>query len=187
VCFKCNSTRGVARLGEDRLQLNGGVLRTHHPPIHTLRHAPAIPLVTRAAVLWVVILSGACTSSRSKATASPVPVRCTDERRQLAAVEATFTEEEVDEPVRMIGRLPRLPLSNALLDAGHPQSAVLAFVVDTTGQVDPCSVEVRAATHPDFRDALLSVVPQLRFTVARRAGKLVRQRASMPVTVHPAS
>ena len=138
-------------------------------------------------VLLAMLHFGACTSSRSGAGASSAPFRCTDERRRLAAAEPTFTEEEVDEPVRMLGRLPRLPLSNALLDAWQPQSAVLDFVVDTTGQIDPCSVEVRAATHPDFRDAILAVVPQLRFTIARRGGKLVRQRASMPLDVRPAS
>src|SRR5688572_14132886 len=153
-----------------------------------MRHASASALMTRAAIVLLVLVHfGACTSSRSGAGTSSGPLRCTDVRQRLAAAEPTFGEDEVDEPVRMIGRLPRLPLSNALLDGSRPHSAVLAFVVDTTGQIDPCSVEVRAATHPDFRDAILAVVPQLRFTIARRGGKLVRQRASMPVEVRPAS
>ena len=140
-----------------------------------------------AVAVLALALSGACSSSRSVTDRPPVPFKCTDELRRIAADEPTFSEDEVDDPVRMVGRLPRLPLSNALLEAWRPQAAVLAFVVDTAGQIDPCSVEVRAATHPDFRDAILAVVPQLRFTPARRGGKLVRQRASMPWEMRPGS
>jgi hypothetical protein len=97
----------------------------------------------------------------------------------------TFDENEVDQPVRMVSGNPHLRVSDAILDEWRPQSAVLVVVVDTTRQIDPCSVEVRAATHPDFRDAILAVVPRLRFTPARRGGVLVRQRASIPWAWRP--
>ena len=135
----------------------------------------------------VVIQLVACTRAPSAAQTEPSPVRCTAELRRISAGAITYTEDEVDEPTRMVSGIPRLPISNALLDAWRPQSAVLAFVVDTTGYIDPCTVEVRAATHPDFRDAILAVVPRLRFAPARRGGSLVRQRASMPWDWRPAS
>ena len=137
--------------------------------------------VTRmaAAVVLSASLYAACASGGAGLDNS-APSVCTPELRRISAEAATFTETEVDEPTQMIPGNPRLRPSQAMLEEGRPQSAVLAFVVDTTGRIDPCTVEVRAATHPDFRDAILAVVPRLRFTPARRGGQLVRQRASMP-------
>ena len=143
---------------------------------------------TRMAVVVAlgVGLYGACASARGGVD-SPSPTVCTPELRRISASAATFTEAEVDQPTQMVPGNPRLRPSQAMLEAWQPQSAVLAFVVDTTGRIDPCTVEVRAATHPDFRDAILAVVPRLRFTPARRGGQLVRQRASMPWGWHPGS
>jgi TonB family protein len=145
----------------------------------------AVSRITAVLVLAVGFF-GAC-GSRRGGLENPATSACTPELRRIAANAPTFSETEVDEPTRMVPGNPRLRPSDAMLEAWRPQSAVLVFVVDTAGRIDPCTVEVRAATHPDFRDAILAVVPRLRFTPARRGGQLVRQRASMPWEWRPGS
>ena len=137
-------------------------------------------------LVFIAGLLGAC-ASRQATSEDRAPSVCTAELRRASASAPTFTEDEVDEPARMLPGNPHLRPSDAMLEAWRPQSAVLAFVVDTTGRIDPCTVEVRSATHPDFRDAILAVVPRIRFVPARRGGQLVRQRASMPWAWRPAS
>ena len=144
--------------------------------------------IQRAALVAVVSIQlEACGSPPPILDNEPSPRRCTAELRRVSDAAVTYSEDEVDEPTRMVSNIPRLRITDAMLEAWRPQSAVLAFIVDTTGRIDPCTVEVRAATHPDFRDAILAAVPLLRFTPARRAGKLVRQRAAMPWDWRPAS
>jgi TonB family protein len=138
-------------------------------------------------MLLVTLQLLGCARAQSTPRVEASSRRCTAELRRISATAVTYAEDEVDEPTRMISDIPRLPLTDAILEVWQAQSAVLVFVVDTTGQIDPCTVEVRAATHPDFRDAILAVVPQLRFAPARRGGKLVRQRASMPWSMRPGS
>jgi hypothetical protein len=159
-----------------------------------LLHRPEVPnilatdlLCGTAVVMTTVATVGACVSSASSADARPAPTRCTEELRRVSAETPTFTEDQVDEPAQLASGIPRLNVGNAILDLWRPQSAVLTGVVDTTGRLNPCTVEVRAATHPDFRDAILIVAPRLRFTPARRGGVVVRQRVSMPWTWRPAS
>jgi len=152
-----------------------------------LLYAQSEAVTRMTAVLALAVGFYSACASRRAGVENPAPTVCTPELRRIANTATTFSETEVDEPTQMVPGNPRLRPSNAMLDAWRPQSAVLAFVVDTTGRIDPCTVEVRAATHPDFRDAILAVVPRLRFTPARRGGQLVRQRASMPWEWRPGS
>lgn len=73
---------------------------------------------------------------------------------------------------------PRNPAPSypALLRArGVEGEAVLRFVVDTTGRVEPGSAVVLSADDPAFGAAVLRVLPRLRFTPARVGGRAVRQ------------
>ncbi|HEX5832132.1 MAG TPA: energy transducer TonB [Gemmatimonadaceae bacterium] len=58
---------------------------------------------------------------------------------------------------------------------GVEGEAVLRFVVDTTGRVEPGSAVVLSADDPAFGVAVVRVLPRLRFAPARVGGRAVRQ------------
>ena len=57
----------------------------------------------------------------------------------------------------------------------------LLFVVDTLGRAEMCTVRVMVSTDPLFTQAVLDVLPRMRFFTAERAGLKVRQRLELPV------
>ncbi|MBI1810206.1 MAG: TonB family protein [Gemmatimonadetes bacterium] len=63
----------------------------------------------------------------------------------------------------------------ALEEKGVEGSALLRFVVDSTGLVDLSTVQVRRSTHPLFSSAVTSVLPDMRFRPAMAGNKPVRQ------------
>jgi protein TonB len=67
---------------------------------------------------------------------------------------------------------PRYPAS--LERAGVAGSVTARFVIDTLGRVEPASVEMLDATHPDFERAVREVLPRLRFRPATVRGRPVR-------------
>jgi len=70
-------------------------------------------------------------------------------------------------------RPPRYP--EALRAGGVEGSAVLRFVVDTAGRVEPGSVHVVRAEHPLFAEAARGALAAARFRPAEVAGRPVRQ------------
>jgi TonB family protein len=56
----------------------------------------------------------------------------------------------------------------------------IRFVVDTTGRVDPSSVQVIESTHDLFTNAVRAVLPSLRFKPSEANGQRVRSLAEMP-------
>lgn len=53
----------------------------------------------------------------------------------------------------------------------------LRFVVDTSGRVDPATVQVIEASRPEFARAVLAAIPGMKFTPARIGSIKVRQLA----------
>lgn len=75
-----------------------------------------------------------------------------------------------------------------LRDAGVAGRAVLQFIVNTDGRVDPASIRVVSATHEQFGDASRRAVERFRFRPARIDGTPVRVLISLPIDwVAPAS
>jgi hypothetical protein len=73
----------------------------------------------------------------------------------------------------------RYPL--VLQEAGIPGRAVVQFVIDTIGDVEPGSVKVLEQTHQAFADAARTGVLEARFTPARYGERPVRQLSKWPV------
>lgn len=59
--------------------------------------------------------------------------------------------------------------------------AVVSFVIDTDGRVDPLSVRIVSTTHPGFAEATVEGAKRLRFRPARLGGRTVRVRAELPI------
>lgn len=73
---------------------------------------------------------------------------------------------------------PRYP--EMLRAANVSGNALVRFVVDTLGRVEPASIAIVSATHPGFSDAALAAVSRMRFRPAEVAGRRVRQLVQQP-------
>ena len=73
---------------------------------------------------------------------------------------------------------PRYP--DQLRAASVTGRVVVRMVVDTTGRVEPASISVREASHDLFAQAVLGVLPALRFTPAEAGGRKVRMLVDLP-------
>jgi len=70
---------------------------------------------------------------------------------------------------------PSYPLS--LIEKQVEGSAMMRFVVDTTGQIDMATVQVLRASHPLFAKAVTDAMPLMRFRPAIAGNHIVRQLA----------
>lgn len=69
-----------------------------------------------------------------------------------------------------------------LLRAGIEGSAMVRFVVDSTGEVDTLTYRVLSSSNPDFSVAVRRALPMMRFKAAIQAGRRVRQVAQQTFT-----
>lgn len=85
----------------------------------------------------------------------------------------TFLEAAVDEPPeRISGPAPRYP--EMLRQAGVEGSVILSFVIDTTGRVEPNSIEVIQSTNRAFEGPAREVIVRSRYRPGRVRGTPVR-------------
>ncbi|MBV9773496.1 MAG: TonB family protein [Gemmatimonadetes bacterium] len=68
-----------------------------------------------------------------------------------------------------------------LQDAGVSGKAVLQFVVDARGEVEPGSITVVSVTHEGFAEPSVKAAERFRFRPAKVGGRAVRVLISMPV------
>jgi TonB family protein len=93
-----------------------------------------------------------------------------------------FTAAQVDDAAALpegAELAPQYP--DSLRRAGVDGLALLEFVVDANGAVEPGSASVAAASHPAFGIAAREALVGIRFTPATRAGRRVRQLIYLPV------
>lgn len=86
-----------------------------------------------------------------------------------------LTEMEVDSTVRRYEESAAPDYPPAMLARNLEGSAIVTYVVDTTGLADTTSFRVLEATHPDFADAVRQALPKMRFRPAVLMGVKVRQ------------
>ena len=99
--------------------------------------------------------------------------------RGIPVGDAPLDARYVDRAAVPLGTLrPRYP--EMLRAQGVGGRAVVRFVVDTLGRVEPGSVELVSATHPAFGEAALRAVPSFRFRPAEAGGRRVRQLVQLP-------
>ncbi len=93
------------------------------------------------------------------------------------ATEPTWTGNEL---LMHIARrvTPRYPES--LRSAGIDGRVLVRFTVDTTGRIDPRSIEVLESTNELFTQAVRAALPGFRFTPSMWRGSRVRAAAEMP-------
>jgi TonB family protein len=101
---------------------------------------------------------------------------------RLVETATVFTAEQVDEAARLDSThtlAPRYP--DQLRRTRTPGNALVEFVVDTSGRVEPETVGLVSASLPEFAQAAREAAAEARFLPARRAGRPVRQLAQLPL------
>lgn len=143
--------------------------------------------------VWATTLHGHALSDQAPAFLESFVLRC-NPKRDCGAFSApataavtpvenqTYFEFQVATPVRFApgSAVPRFPDS---LKTAHVTGEVLAqFVVDTMGLADPETFKVLKSTHQQFTNAVVDVLPQMRFIPAELGGRKVRQLVQQPFT-----
>lgn len=93
-----------------------------------------------------------------------------------------YTADQVDTAAELGEGSPIAPAyPQTLKDAGVSGTAIVEFVVDTTGSVEPETFGVISSSHRLFSEAARQALAEARFTPATLAGRHVRQVVQLPV------
>jgi protein TonB len=94
--------------------------------------------------------------------------------------DTTCTRSPVEQQAseRRHRRHPAYPA--VLLRAGIEGAANMQFIVDTTGRVDPRTIQLLASTDYRFALACREALPQMEFSPARVDGHKVRELVQLP-------
>jgi hypothetical protein len=132
--------------------------------------------VGNAVVLTAFTLFAACASTGTAARHEDCPLSPADSTYLMRG--AVYRDCAVDEKARLL-------TTNLHPDFRPPTeptgcfAAEVEFVVDTAGVPEPGSTRLVRETTREFGDAVVALVPRLRFTPARLGGSLVRQIVEM--------
>jgi TonB family protein len=89
--------------------------------------------------------------------------------------DTAFSVLEVDEMVERYESSAAPIYPPDLLATGTEGLVQATYVVDTTGQVDTTTIQVKHSDDPRFTESVRTALGQARFRPAKRAGKTVRQ------------
>ena len=104
-----------------------------------------------------------------------IPSRVRDELYEAGTADRRFSPAE-------LVTAPVLDYPRLLRDAGIDGHVVLRFIIDTTGQIEPASIEVLEQTHDAYAAAARTGVLGARFRPARYGDRAVRQLTRWPVS-----
>jgi TonB family protein len=89
--------------------------------------------------------------------------------------DSIFSVLEVDEMVERYDESAAPAYPRELAEMGIDGQVQATYVVDTTGGVDPSTIQVLHSDDPRFTESVLNALGGMRFRPAKRAGKVVRQ------------
>lgn len=93
-----------------------------------------------------------------------------------------YHQLDVDKQVSTVPGNPAPRYPTAMRARSRAGATRIRFIVDTTGFLLPSSASVMFTTAPEFADAVLAALPNLKFVPAELAGQKVRQVVCMPFT-----
>ena len=113
-----------------------------------------------------------------------------EDRLNGAAGGPIVTEGRLAERPRVLNRFEMEQLWQRLYPPllnmkGIPGDAIVSFVINVDGRVDPATIRMVSTSHPEFIVATIAGVKKLRFRPAHLNGSPVRVRAVMPVHWRP--
>lgn len=77
---------------------------------------------------------------------------------------------------------PPAPYPPTMFDRGVRGKVVVQAIVDSTGRVEPATIEVISATSPEFEQPAVEMVRNSRFTPARSGTRALSRLVQVPVT-----
>jgi TonB family protein len=83
---------------------------------------------------------------------------------------------------RDVERVARREYPEFLRDAGISSEAIVSFVIDRDGRVEPGSIQIVNDVQPAVADAARRVAERMRFRPAEIRGERVKTRAQVPIT-----
>jgi hypothetical protein len=106
---------------------------------------------------------------------------------KLVASLQLFTAQQVDTAARAPDDFgERVGVSDSVRAATKTPVVVIAeFVVDTTGRVEPATINLVVSPGPAYSDAVRRALPGAEFTPAVRGGRTVRQLVQLTVRFDP--
>jgi TonB family protein len=111
---------------------------------------------------------------------APVPIPVPEETPRA------YSEIEVDSAAVRDPNSVGPVYPQQLLEARIEGGTTVRFIVDSTGRVDPTSIEVLDSTNPEFSRAVREVLPRMTYQPARmghrRVAQLVEQRFGFRIT-----
>jgi Gram-negative bacterial TonB protein C-terminal len=136
-----------------------------------------LPLILAAALTGPLSAQAGDVSPRRL---SPTETGCDSLQRR--ATDSVYEAEAVDQPVRA----QRLPIEEMPFRAREVLNgrAVFSFIVEPSGRVDRCSIELMEETTPEWTAAVLKELRQAKYQPARLQGRPVRQRVYQLFTYH---
>ncbi|MGH7578552.1 MAG: energy transducer TonB [Gemmatimonadales bacterium] len=98
------------------------------------------------------------------------------------ASDSVYEADAVDEPVEA----RRLPIEDMPFRAREVINgrSVFRFIVEPSGRIDRCSIELLEESEPSWTAAVLRQLRHARYQAARRGGQPVRQRVYQLFTYH---
>jgi protein TonB len=91
-----------------------------------------------------------------------------------------YFDFQTEKPVMQAPNSASPAYPDILRQAGVEGEALVSFVVDTSGRVDPATFKVIRATHDLFAAAVKNVLPRMRFIPAELGDRKVRQLVQQP-------
>ncbi len=139
----------------------------------------------RWSVPAVVLLVAGCMNREplaagARAVQQPEVVVTASRATIPATGDSTFFEFQVQQPAQSLpgGAFPRYP--DKLRAEGIEGTVLAQFVVDREGKPDLATWKVLRASREEFAMAVLSALPGMKFTPARKDGRVVRQLVQQP-------
>jgi hypothetical protein len=99
---------------------------------------------------------------------------------RLITEHTVFTAEEVSNPVHFLAGTVSPIYPDSLWAAGVPGRVVAEFIVGVDGTIEPGSVIIASASHPDFATAVRIALQGAAFNPALLKGEPVRQLVHLP-------
>ena len=120
--------------------------------------------------------------SRGRDTEMPeLPRHTSTDLEALAASLSIYTSDQVDSPARLRSADSlEVPYPPSLFAAGVEGFVIAEFVVDSTGDIEPKTMNIVSGTHPLFVAAVTQALERANYSPAVKDGRQVRQLVHQP-------
>ncbi len=101
---------------------------------------------------------------------------------RVAPADTVYRYDQVDQPVKARRlEIEDMPVRMREVTTGE---SVFRFIVEASGQINRCSIELVKETNRNWTDAVVKQLRAAKYTAARKGGETVRQLVYQTFTYH---